>query len=48
MRAHATAGNPAEALRVYDRFRRLLADELGVQPAVETAALHRMLLRNEL
>jgi pentatricopeptide repeat protein len=48
MRAHTAAGNPAEALRVYDRFRRLLADELGAHPAVETAALYRMLLRNEL
>jgi DNA-binding SARP family transcriptional activator len=48
IRAHAAAGNPAEALRVYERVRRLLADELGVQPAIGTAALHRMLLRNEL
>jgi DNA-binding SARP family transcriptional activator len=47
MRAHAAAGNPAEALRVYDRCRRLLAEELGVDPAAETAALHRTLLRNE-
>jgi DNA-binding SARP family transcriptional activator len=48
MRAHAAAGNPAEALRVYNRCRRLLADELGVRPAADTAALHRMLLRSEL
>ncbi|MGH3874810.1 MAG: AfsR/SARP family transcriptional regulator [Pseudonocardiaceae bacterium] len=47
MRAHAAAGNPAEALRVYDRCRRLLAEELGVNPAAETAALHLALLRNE-
>lgn len=47
MRAHAAAGNPAEALRVYDRCRRLLAEELGVHPAAETAALHLELLRNE-
>ncbi|MGH3973109.1 MAG: AfsR/SARP family transcriptional regulator [Pseudonocardiaceae bacterium] len=47
MRAHAAAGNPAEALRVYDRCRRLLAEELGVYPAAETAALHLTLLRNE-
>lgn len=46
MRAHAAAGNPAEALRVYDRCRRLLAEELGVHPAAETAALHLMLLRS--
>lgn len=48
MRAHATAGNPAEALRAYDRCRRLLAEELGVYPATETTALHLALLRNEL
>lgn len=47
MRAHVAAGNPAEAMRVYDRCRRLLAEELGVHPAAETAALHLRLLRNE-
>jgi DNA-binding SARP family transcriptional activator len=47
MRAHAAAGNPAEALRVYDRCRRLLAEELGVQPAPETAALHRKLIHSK-
>ncbi|MGH8902428.1 MAG: AfsR/SARP family transcriptional regulator [Egibacteraceae bacterium] len=47
MRAHIAAGNPAEALRAYDRCRRLLADELGVDPASETAALYLALLRNE-
>jgi DNA-binding SARP family transcriptional activator len=47
MRAHASAGNPAEALRAYDRCRRLLADELGIDPTAETAALHLALLRNE-
>lgn len=46
MRVHAAAGNPAEALRVYDRCRRLLAKELGVYPAAETSALHLALLRN--
>ncbi|MDQ3762287.1 MAG: bacterial transcriptional activator domain-containing protein [Actinomycetota bacterium] len=47
MRVHAAAGNPAEALRAYDRCRRLLAEELGVDPTAETAALHLALLRNE-
>lgn len=47
MRVHAAAGNPAEALRVYDRCRRLLAEELGVLPTKETAALHLALLRKE-
>lgn len=46
MRIHTAAGNPAEALRAYDRCRRLLAQELGVYPAAETAALHLALLRN--
>lgn len=47
MRVHAAAGNPAEALRAYDRCRRLLAEELGVDPGAETAALHLALLRKE-
>ncbi|MGH3874805.1 MAG: AfsR/SARP family transcriptional regulator [Pseudonocardiaceae bacterium] len=47
MRVHAAAGNPAEALRAYDRCRRLLADELGAYPAAETAALHLSLLREQ-
>jgi DNA-binding SARP family transcriptional activator len=46
MRAHAAAGNPAEALLAYDRCRRLLAQELGVDPTAETAALHLALLQN--
>ncbi len=46
MRVHAAAGNPAEALRAYERCRRLLAEELGVDPAAETAVLHLALLRN--
>jgi DNA-binding SARP family transcriptional activator len=40
MQAHAATGNPAEALRAYDRCRRLLAEELGVEPAAETTALY--------
>ncbi len=44
MRAHADAGNRAEALRVYDRCRRLLADELGTYPSPQTDALYRDLL----
>ena len=38
MEAHAAAGNRAEALRVYERCRRLLADELGAYPSPETEA----------
>lgn len=44
MRAHEAAGNVAEALRAYERCRRRLVDELGVDPADATEALHRALL----
>jgi SARP family transcriptional regulator, regulator of embCAB operon len=37
-------GERAEAMRVYERCRRLLSEELGVSPSVETAELHRQLL----
>jgi DNA-binding SARP family transcriptional activator len=39
-----TRGERAEAMRVYERCRRLLSEELGVSPSAETAALHRQLL----
>lgn len=45
MRAHAATGNGAEALRVYDRCRRRIAEELGVPPSPETRALHAEMLR---
>ena len=45
MLAHATAGNRAEALRVYDRCRRLVAEELGAYPSPETESIYRELLR---
>src|SRR5919197_1651949 len=45
MQAHMAAGNRAEALRVYDRCRTVLADELGAYPSPETDALYRELLR---
>ena len=45
MEAHAVAGNPAEALRVYERCRRFLAEELGAYPSPETEAVHRKLLQ---
>src|SRR5262245_34710635 len=44
MQAHAAAGDPAEALRVYERCRRFLADELGAYPSPETGAVYRELL----
>ena len=44
MEAHVAAGNRAEALRVYERCRRLLADELGAYPSPETESMYRALL----
>ena len=44
MEAHVAAGNRAEALRVYERCRRLLAEELGAYPSPETDSLYRSLL----
>jgi DNA-binding SARP family transcriptional activator len=42
--ALAAAGNRAEALRAYQRLRRALADELGVDPSPETEAAYVALL----
>ena len=47
MQAHAAAGNPAEALRVYDRCRRFLSEELGAYPPPETVALYREVLQDD-
>ena len=47
MEANAAAGNPAEALRVYERCRRFLADELGAYPSPETEAVYLDVLRAE-
>ena len=44
MAAHAAAGNRAEALRVYERCRQLLARELGAYPSPETESVYRQLL----
>jgi YVTN family beta-propeller protein len=44
MAAHAAAGNRAEALRVYERCRRLLAADLGAYPSPETESIYRELL----
>jgi predicted ATPase/DNA-binding SARP family transcriptional activator len=40
----ATSGRQAEALRVYDEFRRTLAIELGIEPSAALAAQHGALL----
>lgn len=45
MRAHAAAGNRAEALRTYHRCREVLADELGVPPSPETDAVFTAVLQ---
>src|SRR5262249_14954552 len=45
MRAHVTAGEPALALRVYERLRHTLAAELGASPAAQTQDLHVAVLR---
>jgi SARP family transcriptional regulator, regulator of embCAB operon len=45
MRAHAAVGNRAEALRVYERCRSLLSEELGVYPSPQTEAVYLEILR---
>jgi DNA-binding SARP family transcriptional activator len=45
MQAHSAAGNNAEALRVYERCRHLLADELGAYPSPETESTYLEILR---
>ena len=45
MRAHAAAGNRAEALRVYSRCRKVFRDELGATPSPQTEAVFLQILR---
>jgi SARP family transcriptional regulator, regulator of embCAB operon len=45
MHAHVAGGERAEALRVHQRLRESLAEELGVDPSPETRALHQAILR---
>jgi DNA-binding SARP family transcriptional activator len=45
MRAHAAAGNRAEALRVFANCRKLFRDELGAEPSEQTAAVFLSILR---
>jgi DNA-binding SARP family transcriptional activator len=44
MEALARSGNAAEALRVYDRLRTMLRDELGTAPSPALQDVHRRLL----
>jgi SARP family transcriptional regulator, regulator of embCAB operon len=46
MRAHAAAGNRAEALRVYAKCRKLFRDELGAEPTEKTAAVFLSILKS--
>jgi len=46
MRAHVEAGNAAEALRAYERYRSLLSRELGVGPSPETESIYLQILRS--
>jgi len=45
MRLHATMGNNAEALRVFEQCRRLLREELGASPSAQTEAVFLKILR---
>jgi DNA-binding SARP family transcriptional activator len=47
MRAHAAAGNRAEALRVYANCRKLFRDELGAEPSEKTSKVFMEILRAE-
>lgn len=47
MRAHASAGRVALALRQFLECRRILVDELGVEPSRPTADLHARILAGE-
>lgn len=47
MRAHVALGSPAAALAAYATLRERLADELGVEPAARTRALHLDILREQ-
>ena len=47
MAAHAELGEVATALRLFERHRARLADELGADPSPQTRDLHLKLLRGE-
>jgi DNA-binding SARP family transcriptional activator len=46
MEALERRGNPAEALRAYERLRVLLREELGIAPSPTLQAVHRRLLQS--
>lgn len=45
MRLHAAMSNRADALRTYEQCRRLLVEELGVDPSPQTEAVYLEILR---
>ncbi|GGN04809.1 BTAD domain-containing putative transcriptional regulator [Streptomyces fuscichromogenes] len=47
MRALYTAGRPVEALKRYERFRDMLATELGLDPSPRLQDLHTAILRHD-
>jgi predicted ATPase/DNA-binding SARP family transcriptional activator len=47
MRALYVSGRQAAALEVFERTRRMLADDLGVDPSEELAAVHLAILRRD-
>src|ERR1700722_4547021 len=47
MRALQAAGRQADALAAYEDTRRVLADQLGVDPSADLAAVHLAILRGE-
>jgi len=48
MHAQASGGDVAGALQSYERYRRMLDEELGAAPSAQTQALHAAILRGEL
>ncbi|HLY73875.1 MAG TPA: BTAD domain-containing putative transcriptional regulator [Planctomycetota bacterium] len=46
MRAHQAAGNRAEALWVYEKCKKLIAEELGADPSPETKEVYLQILRS--
>jgi class 3 adenylate cyclase/DNA-binding SARP family transcriptional activator len=46
MRASFSLGNRAEALRAYERLRKLLAEEMGINPSPQTEAVYLEILRS--
>jgi SARP family transcriptional regulator, regulator of embCAB operon len=46
MRAHAAAGNRAEALLIYEHCRKRISDELGVSPSPDTQAVYLEVLHS--